>query len=432
MDPNIDLELSALRTALDYRLDLPSDLFAGDLHPDAAEFVCANRPLTVAQFVAAWPASMAVLKRDAAGAVAGSIRDAAVLRTSRARGDAVRELTALRDLRLAAELRDDLEAAIDDDDGAAARELLDRRRSGTEAADGGDYIRDYEWRRKQLEIRVEHGHLIPTGFREVDRRLGGVARGEVFVVFGPSGTGKSIFLLNVAAAAWLHGYRVYHYGLEMSRLETETRLDTLLTQISAKRFRTGLSDEDVKLWDREMRRYKKKYLKKGSGSGIYFASGRGVPMERVFSEMEAAEADLGTFDLLIVDWLGLVGGARRGEMRHDKETRNAAELCSFARERDVAVWSGGQMTDEEQRSKSGVRLTGFKYGRGVIELGHGAFALIETETDRAGGVQSLHCLKARSGAKGWKIELLPDHERMLACKRCAADLGVHVMRGGRK
>lgn len=57
---------------------------------------------------------------------------------------------------------------------------------------------------------------IPTGFKEIDKLLGGCARGEMWVWAGNDGMGKTSCLLTVARAMAILGLRVAIFSLEMT------------------------------------------------------------------------------------------------------------------------------------------------------------------------------------------------------------------------
>jgi len=75
-----------------------------------------------------------------------------------------------------------------------------------------------KWRNMQ-EIEWQDPRLlkyIPTGFTMVDRQIGGLALGDVSLLSGLAGSGKTSFINNIALSAMQHGYKVAVWSGELS------------------------------------------------------------------------------------------------------------------------------------------------------------------------------------------------------------------------
>jgi replicative DNA helicase len=90
--------------------------------------------------------------------------------------------------------------------------------------------------RERIELRASGKQIlgVPSGFNALDQAFGGAQKGDLIVIAGWTGSLKSWFALKWAQHAWLSGYRVLYFSLEMSGLQVGYRMDTLLS---------GLSDE---------------------------------------------------------------------------------------------------------------------------------------------------------------------------------------------
>lgn len=96
---------------------------------------------------------------------------------------------------------------------------------------GYDFLEDFEDRYDE-ELRI----TIPTGWPEIDTILGGGnSGGELSVIIGPTGAGKSYILVSQGAAAIKQGKTVIHYTLELKDTAVARRYDACLTN-------TDLSD----------------------------------------------------------------------------------------------------------------------------------------------------------------------------------------------
>ena len=89
------------------------------------------------------------------------------------------------------------------------------------------------------------GAPLPTGFSSLDRKLGGGLRGgELVIVAGRPGMGKTAFALNAAAGLCSAGLPGAIFSLEMTRHELSQRLICAEGRIDTGRLRTGLMTRD--------------------------------------------------------------------------------------------------------------------------------------------------------------------------------------------
>lgn len=79
--------------------------------------------------------------------------------------------------------------------------------------------------------RFVRSDAVPTGLRELDRAWkGGIRPGEVGIVMGYTGLGKSMWLCMLAAAAFWSGRPVLYYTTELTREQIQTRIALGLVQ----------------------------------------------------------------------------------------------------------------------------------------------------------------------------------------------------------
>lgn len=95
-----------------------------------------------------------------------------------------------------------------------------------------DIASDYMDRVKNLKERIDgknDGHLgIPSGITVIDHHFGGWQKGDLIVLLGWTGVGKSFLGMLFAINAWMFGYRPLYISLEMDRTQVEYRVDTIL------------------------------------------------------------------------------------------------------------------------------------------------------------------------------------------------------------
>lgn len=91
--------------------------------------------------------------------------------------------------------------------------------------------------------------VVPTGFETLDNEIGGLGKGEVTILAGNPGKGKTTVMLSIVLNALLAGRRVALFSLEMSQAEVCQKLVTMLTAIPPQAFRrANLTDKQMSLF----------------------------------------------------------------------------------------------------------------------------------------------------------------------------------------
>jgi len=121
------------------------------------------------------------------------------------------------------------------------------------------WVEDFEDRQARRKHEKEHPEefvVIPTGFKTLDRVMtGGVRIGELGLIMGTTGRGKSVILTNMAHAAVARGFKCCYFAFEMPARQIATRHDSRWSQLTYNAFKSF----DFK--PSELRRLKKKHAK---------------------------------------------------------------------------------------------------------------------------------------------------------------------------
>lgn len=85
--------------------------------------------------------------------------------------------------------------------------------------------------RERIELRKSGKTLlgIPSGFPTIDNHMGGWQKGDYILMAAETGQGKSFIAMQMAVNAWLEGYRVMYFSLELSGEQIGYRFDTVLS-----------------------------------------------------------------------------------------------------------------------------------------------------------------------------------------------------------
>lgn len=110
---------------------------------------------------------------------------------------------------------------------------------------GTDYFEDPKSR---LEALRDKSNMVSTGWKTIDKLLfGGFNRGELTFFAGGPGTGKSLFLQNLAVNWCLMGLNVLYVTLELSENLVSLRLDAMFTKETTKDVVKDIDNAALKL-----------------------------------------------------------------------------------------------------------------------------------------------------------------------------------------
>lgn len=300
--------------------------------------------------------------------------------------------------------------------------------------ESGEYVADYAERASIIQANAQKtgadSILIPTGIVRFDSVTGGLKKGEVGVVVGRTGGGKSVAKLNFAVHAYLLGFNVLHIGLEMTRHENEFRADSILTEIPATCFRFArLSEHDQQQWRTVMTNLRKQYR-----NYLEFVGAKSLTMSEILALAEGVENKHGRgIDLLILDHIVLVKGDRTIRDFHLQQWDTMERLTEYAVTQNKAVWTSSQSTDEGISRKKGMRVIDVKYSRAIAELSNILVALYQSEIDEASGDLNFAVRKGRGVKSGLEIVLKPDFDRLILDTRSFVEHRLNLLnklRGG--
>ena len=110
---------------------------------------------------------------------------------------------------------------------------------------GTDYFSDPLQRLERMRDRTD---TTPTGWNGIDQKLyGGMNRGEITFFAGGPGTGKSLFLQNLALNWVQMGLNVIYITLELSEELVGLRFDAMITSTPTKKIFKNLEDIAMRL-----------------------------------------------------------------------------------------------------------------------------------------------------------------------------------------
>lgn len=264
------------------------------------------------------------------------------------------------------------------------RYLIDTAlKAGQDKHIGHEYEKDTETR-----YRDEERSPVPTPWEHINELLqGGLGIGDLGIIFGNPGGGKSWMLIALGAMAVSQGYTVLHYTLELSENYVGKRYDAVFTGISIKDLhlhRTQIDEAVSKLPG-------KLVIKE-------YPMGKAT-MSTVESHIQKT-IDLGFKpDLIIIDYLDLMKSKRKSTERKDEIDDVYISAKALARELKVPVWTVSQVNRAGAKDDviEGDKAAG-SYNK--IMIADFAMSLSRKRLDKVNGTGRSHIMKNRYGPDG--------------------------------
>jgi replicative DNA helicase len=255
---------------------------------------------------------------------------------------------------------------------------------------------------------------VPSGFGELDYMTTGLHPGELVVIAGRPGTGKTSFALNIARNVAKRGLAVAVFSLEMSREQLATRLLCTDAPVDLKKARSGqLSDEDYEKLAKSMKIIAKLPVYIDDSAGIT------VPQIRSKAMRLGVKEKLG---LVIIDYLQLMPSSGKMESRVLEVADMTRSLKTVARDLGVPVLALSQLSREMERRKGGKPMLSDLRESGAIEQDADIVMFLYKAEDEQGNPEentmNLLLAKNRNGpTAGLQLAWQPEYTRFLSIER---------------
>lgn len=263
---------------------------------------------------------------------------------------------------------------------------------------GTSYFENPLERLKRVQDRSD---FMTTGWKSMDDKLnGGFTKGALNVFAGGSGSGKSLFLQNIALTWALLGLNVVYFSLELSEDLVAMRIDSMTS---------GVSSRDVL---KEMSSVSFAVKKRGEKAGdlhIKKMPEAGTTANDLRAYVKEYEIQHGRKpDAIIVDYLDLMhpnnSKVDPGNL-FTKDKYTSEEMRAMAGELDCLMVTASQL------NRASVDTAEFDHshiagGISKINTADNVFGIFTTSQMRESGKYQLQFLKTRSAAAvGMKLDL---------------------------
>ena len=271
------------------------------------------------------------------------------------------------------------------------RTLIDiALKAGTERDIGHEYIQEVEDR-----FREEARNVIETPWPLINNLLsGGLGQGDLGLIAGGPGGGKSWALIALGAQAVKMGYTVIHYTLELSEKYVGRRYDACFTEISVGNITEHKEEVKEKLDNLRGGLYIREY-----------PAGQAT-VNTLHAHLEKCKQQNIEPDLIIVDYADLLTSKSSKEKR-DKLDDIYTNLRGLASEMKLPIWTASQVNRSGAREEiiQGDRMAE-SYSKMMIT--DFAMSLSRSAEDKENGTGRWHVMKNRYGADGITYDSIMD------------------------
>jgi len=269
---------------------------------------------------------------------------------------------------------------------------------------GTDYFEDP---RGRLSALKDNNGQNSTGWPALDKMLyGGFNRGELQIFAGGSGSGKSLFMQNLAVNWMEAGLNGVYVTLELSEGLTAMRIDSMLTNTAAKQLFKDLDTVEMKV----------KMMKKKAGNLQikYMPAQSNVNDIRAFCKELQIKTGRG-IDFMCVDYLDLLMPVSAKVSPNDQFVKDkyvSEELRNLAREMNILFVTASQL------NRSAVEEIEFDHshiagGISKINTADNVFGIFTSRAMRERGRYQIQAMKTRSSSGvGQKVDLEFDMESL--------------------
>ena len=187
---------------------------------------------------------------------------------------------------------------------------------------------------------------VPSGFHELDQRTTGFQDGDLIIIAGRPGMGKTSFALNMMRNAAIDSKKkIGFFSLEMANEQLAMRLLCSEARVDSNLVRRG---------DLPKSQYKNLSLAVGplSKSDIYLDDTPALSILELRAKARRLKNDV-NLDMIIVDYLQLMQGPKGAESRQQEIATISRSMKALAKELEIPIVALSQLSRAvEQRSGS--------------------------------------------------------------------------------
>ena len=256
-------------------------------------------------------------------------------------------------------------------------------KAGQDKNIGHEYKKDTESR-----YREDHRLIVPTPWPPINDLIqGGLGNGDLGLIFGNPGGGKSWTLVALGGFAVKMGFNVIHYTLELSESYTGRRYDA---------FFTGIEVDKLQEHQKEV----EELTSNLPGELIIREYPMGKTTIHTIESHIQKVTDLGIKpDLILIDYIDLLSTRKRNVDRKGEIDDIYTNTKGLARQLNIPIWSVSQVNRAGAKDNviEGDKAAGSYDKMMITDL---SISLSRKKEDKVEGTGRLHIMKNRYGMDG--------------------------------
>lgn len=247
----------------------------------------------------------------------------------------------------------------------------------------------------------DNSNLVSTGWKDIDRKLyGGFEKGGLNIFAGQSGSGKSLFLQNLAINWAQVGMNVVYISLELSEKLCSMRLDAMIANYATNEVLKNIDDVAMRVGT-----FKKKF----KGNMVIKQMPNGCTANDIRAYIKELEIQTGRkVDAILLDYLDLCMPMSVKVSPSDmfvKDKYVSEELRNLAMDLDIMFCTASQLNraSHEEIEFDHSHISG---GISKINTADNVMGIFVTPTMKENGRYQIQFLKTRSSSGvGSKVDL---------------------------
>jgi KaiC/GvpD/RAD55 family RecA-like ATPase len=224
---------------------------------------------------------------------------------------------------------------------------------------------------KLLDTELEKG--IPFGFDQVDDSYWGFQPGQLVTLLGRQKSSKSWLTLNSAYNAWLQGYSVLFFSVEMGEELLQQRLLCMGAHVSPSRMRRGHLHPGEK---QKVKDFQSQLSSNGQGRFIISKKKTLITLDDIAEEVSKYKPHI-----VYIDGFSFMVDRRTGRMTDDWQANEnvAAELKAFSMEKEIVTFVNTQVQEKQYNSSRGIEARSIAGGTGLLKASDYVIGLDKNE-----------------------------------------------------
>ena len=193
------------------------------------------------------------------------------------------------------------------------------------------------------ELSLSDGNItgVPTGLDTIDNKLSGLQNAQLILLAARPAMGKTALGLTMARNAAKEGKSVAFFSLEMSTMQLNYRLISMVSLINLEQIISGrILDDEWELLFHAVKEIKDK--------DIYVDETPGITLSEMRSKLRRLKAESG-LDLVVIDYLQLMQADSQKENRQNEIASISRGLKSLSKELNCPILSLAQLSREADK-----------------------------------------------------------------------------------